>query len=349
MNKPKRPRIADVAQVAGVSEATVSVVLNNRVGENVRVSQATQQKIWDAVQQLGYVANPLAQSLAGGRNYIIAVFTFESIFPIDSRNFYYPFLIGIEEAAAEQGYDLLLITGSDHTPDGRRHIFQNGINRLNRADGAVLLGHGDKREINQLLAERYPFVYVGRRESPNDNMSYVAADYVAASGEVVEHLIKCGHRHIAYFRTALNTESSQDRETGFRMALEQHQLLVDHDCVWSGTPEQLSNDTFQQCIARGVSAIVAENNELGHKLLAAGNSQDLECPRDYSLAVLGNPLNPMIEAKDWTGFNIPRREMGREALRMLVELLTKSEDGITLPLRKTLDCIFDPGSTTRAV
>ena len=66
-SKKKRARLSDVAKRAGVSESTASVVLNNRVGVSIRVSEATQEKIWQAARVLGYVANPMAQSLAGGR------------------------------------------------------------------------------------------------------------------------------------------------------------------------------------------------------------------------------------------------------------------------------------------
>ena len=65
MSLSKNPKLADVARLANVSEATVSVVINGRVGQHARVSQATQEKIWSAVRELGYVANPAAKSLAG--------------------------------------------------------------------------------------------------------------------------------------------------------------------------------------------------------------------------------------------------------------------------------------------
>ena len=78
MKHSKRPTIHDVARLAGVSEGAVSAVLNNRVGQNIRVSEATQQRIVVAVRQLGYIANPAARSLVQGRTNIIAVFTFES-------------------------------------------------------------------------------------------------------------------------------------------------------------------------------------------------------------------------------------------------------------------------------
>ena len=347
MARTKRPRIADVAKLAGVSEGTVSVVLNNRVGESVRVSEDTQQKIWVAVRELGYVANPVAQSLAGGQNRIIAVFTFESIFPIDSRNFYYPFLIGIEEEADTQGYDLLLVTGSNGATNGTRHIFQNGINRLNRADGAILLGHGERSEVLQLLEEQYPFVFVGRRDSPLDTISYIAADYSAATVELVHHLVQNGHQQIAYVRSTRDTEASQDRENGVRTAFSVYDVTQFDDYLWRGVANSFSVESFTHYLTRGYTAFVAEDDELGRQILAVAEKYGAQCPRDYSLVVLGNPLNPMIDVPNWTSFNIPRRDMGRESFKMLLDLLTQPEDERETPLRKTLSCVFYEGDTVR--
>src|SRR5687768_15463198 len=144
MQMGRRYRIADVAKYAGVSKSAVSAVLNNRVGDGIRVSEETQQKIRDAVQVLGYVPNPVARNLARGHNNLLAVFTFEAMFPIDSRNFYYPFLMGIEEEAAQQGYDLLLSTAASDL-DMRGRIYPKGSNRLQLADGAVLLGQSPNK------------------------------------------------------------------------------------------------------------------------------------------------------------------------------------------------------------
>ncbi len=82
MNR-KRPNLEDVAKLAGVSPATVSAVINNRVGKHTRVSKATQKRIVEAVQTLGYIANPAARSLVGQKNRIISIFTYEPIFPLE--------------------------------------------------------------------------------------------------------------------------------------------------------------------------------------------------------------------------------------------------------------------------
>src|SRR5512133_2402972 len=117
-----RPRLSNVAKLAGVSTATVSAVVNHQMDRNIRVSPETQARVWKAVEELGYVANPVARSLAGGKNRLLGIFTYEPIFPFKHHDFFYPFLLGIEEEAEAQGYNLLLFTNVTNT-DGKRSIF----------------------------------------------------------------------------------------------------------------------------------------------------------------------------------------------------------------------------------
>jgi len=107
-----RPRLVDVAARAGVSTAIASTVLNKRGDSNMRASPETAERIRTAARELGYSPNPAAQRLALGRNRILGVFTFEPIFPLAQQDFYHPFLLGIEQEAEEQDYDLLLFTSA---------------------------------------------------------------------------------------------------------------------------------------------------------------------------------------------------------------------------------------------
>lgn len=103
--------------------------------------------------RIAICANPAARSLAGGQNRMLGVFTYESIFPVEHRNFYYRFLVGIEHEAEQMGYDLVLFTSTGGT-DGKRRIYRNDGNRLRLTDGAILLGLAeDKHELQQLVQE----------------------------------------------------------------------------------------------------------------------------------------------------------------------------------------------------
>ena len=133
----------DIARLAGVSQATVSLVLNNRSEATARIPAETRDRVLKVIRETGYVADPIARRMTKQRNRILGVFTYEPVFPSASGDFYHPFLVGIEERAERLGCDLLLFTSAPVT-DGRRRIFHEN-NRLRLADGCLLLG----REIDR--------------------------------------------------------------------------------------------------------------------------------------------------------------------------------------------------------
>jgi DNA-binding LacI/PurR family transcriptional regulator len=343
---PKRKsRISDVAKLARVSPATVSVVLNDQVGKSVRVSPETVQRVRQAALQLGYVASPLARRLAGGRNQILGIFTYEAVFPIESRNFYYPFLVGIEEEAQQTEYDLLLFTSSI-TPDGNRSVFRGQINRLQLADGAIFLGLGeDKRELAALRDEGFPFVYIGRREVPGGEISYVAADYTSATAEVVAYILQNGHQKVGYLRSHLGREAHVDRLSGYILALEDSGLPFEQDLIWSLERDEIDPRRVAAWLGQGITAFVTENNSLGFALLQSARELGKRPPDDFSMAVLGDPLVPNENLPDWTMFRIPRRAMGAQAVQLLVKILDDAENFNHDPYQVTLSCAFEPGAT----
>lgn len=339
----RRPRLIDVAQRAGVSSATASLVLNNRVTGNVRIPPETQQRVLAAAEELGYVADPVAQSLAKGRNGLLGVFTFEAIFPVTHRDFYYPFLVGIERAAEMLGFDLLLFT-STSVGDGRRRIYRDGRNRLRLADGAILLGvEESKAEVQALMHEGYPFVFVGRRELEDGEISYVAADYATATAELVERIATAGHRRIAYVGAEQYTESLLDRRRGYREGLAASGCPVDEGLLCL-CPEHCVNTTHLQALLdQGVTAVVMESGPIAHSLLQACSELTLDIPGDLSVGLLGNPYGDMESAAHLSGFNIPREEMGAQAVHLLTRLLDAKSSAT--PLQASLPCTPVMGGT----
>jgi DNA-binding LacI/PurR family transcriptional regulator len=192
--KAKRPTQADVAQRAGVSRGTVSLVLNQTEGR-VPISQETQERVMAAAQELGYLPNPMAQMLARGRTHIIGIFSFEGSFPYTPADFYYPYLVGIEREATIQNYNILLFTRKQaETP----YKFQNGINSLRLADGLILTGnYPDPATLRWLLQENYPFVLIGRSTIPHNEIDTIVNNHQPSSYEATRHLIKLNHRDMS--------------------------------------------------------------------------------------------------------------------------------------------------------
>src|SRR5687768_2564309 len=106
--KPKRPTQVDVALRAGVSRATVSLVLN-QTGGPVPIGEETRERVLAAAREIGYAPNPVAQMLARGSNHIIGFLSFDDIFLLAESDFYYPYLVGVQREAGEQNYHILLL------------------------------------------------------------------------------------------------------------------------------------------------------------------------------------------------------------------------------------------------
>jgi LacI family transcriptional regulator len=291
--------------MTGVSQATVSLVLNGRADADVRIAPETRERVLKAIRSTGYVADPVARRLASRHNRILGVFTYESVFPAGLGDFYHPFLVGIEECAERVGCDLLLLTSAP-VVDGRRRIFHQD-NRLRLADGCVLLGRSlDPAELERLLTEGLPFVSVGRRDDAGGPVPCVGADYPSATAAQVRAAKDLGHRRIVYVGQGAGPESHADRWKGFRSEIDgAHVTEADLDAVLATDP----------------TCVFVEEYADGIVLAQQAEARGLRVPEDLSFVALGDPTRPAVTDRDFTGYRIPRREMGWQAVELLMDLL----------------------------
>ncbi len=312
----------DIARLAGVSQATVSLVLNGAKSAAGRIPDETRERVRTVIRETGYVADPIARRMAKGLNRILGVFTYEPAFPSAQADFFAPFLFGIEETAQQLGYDLLLLTGAPATR-GKRKIFDEN-NRLRLADGCILLGREfDRLELRRLLAGDYPFVAVGRRDPVGKRkVPYVGGDYAPATAELVRLAIARGHRKLAYVGPAEGAESSVDRWRGFGSGLKGAQLVAHLPEVGGAAVPVLD-----AILAAGATA--AFFTELADAILveALARSRNLSVPGDLSIVVLGQHLRPQQSGTRFTTFSIPREEMARQATQMLCERIEAQSAG----------------------
>ncbi len=331
MAKAGRLTQRDIARIAGVSQATVSLVLNDAKAAAGRIPDETRERVQKAIRETGYVADPIARRMAKGLNRILGVFTYEPAFPSAQADFFAPFLFGIEETAQTLGYDLLLLTGAPANR-GKRKIFDEN-NRLRLADGCVILGREfDRAELKRLVAGDYPFVAVGRRDpigGPNGApVPYVGADYVEATAEMVRRAKARGHAKLAYVGPSQGAESSVDRWQGFASALDGAELVL-HIAEVGGKALPM----LEAIRASGASVVFFTEMADAVIVDAAARSQNLAVPGDLSIVVLGSHLRPMQSGTRFTTFSVPREEMARRATQMLCERIEAGSKGeqVVLP------------------
>ncbi|WP_020578126.1 LacI family DNA-binding transcriptional regulator [Actinopolymorpha alba] len=325
-----RVRQADIARRAGVSQATVSMVINGR-GDAAGIPAETQRRVLEASRSLGYVPNPVARNLRGKRTNLLGVHSFEAVFPLDRRDYYYEFLLGIEEEAESAGYDLVLFTSAGGEPDRRRRIYRDGVKRLTIADGSILLGvHSDRDELLRLVKDGYPFVHIGRRDIPGATIPFVTTDYARAVEQVVDNLLRLGHRRILYAGSEVPIEPQHDRRKGFRAALAAHKVRTGR--LVQLPPDAVTADWLKRLINDGYTAVLLEG--LPHARQALTAAAGVAIPDDLSVVVLDSPPSGTNEFAAWSTLRIPRTEMGRAAVRLLLSRLdqpTKAPVQLVLP------------------
>lgn len=213
--------IKDVAKAANVSVATVSRVLNKKSN----VSEEAIQAVNSAVQALGYSPNFLGRYLRKSETRRIL-----AIIASTEQSFYSDVIRGMEVAAFSQGYDVLIATTHDD-PNHEMHLLGMLFSRA--VDGAVLLGPNlDAATINS-LGEKHNIAMCLERLD-NCNVLTVTIDNVKAGRDAVNYLIRKGHKKIGLITTLQRSQSSIDREIGYKLALKDNGIPYNEDYVYFG-------------------------------------------------------------------------------------------------------------------
>jgi DNA-binding LacI/PurR family transcriptional regulator len=204
----RRPRLHDVAAEAGVSTATVSLVLRGAPGP----SGVTRERVLAAAARLGYRPDRAASLLARRRSRLIGVV-------MDIRSTFHAQLVeNVHEAAEEYGYDLVLSTVTRTRDEAR------AVETLldSRCEALILLGPESPAARLSALDRQLPVVAVGR-PVPSAGVDVVRAADDEGVAFAVDHLVGLGHRRIAYVDGGRGTIAAS-RRRGYQRTMRRHRL-----------------------------------------------------------------------------------------------------------------------------
>jgi LacI family transcriptional regulator len=340
MTNPRAGRMTQrrIAELAGVSQAVVSLVLNGKADEASRIPAETSARVMKVIRDTQYTVDPAARRLAGAGNEIIGVFTYEPAFPTEAQDFYTPLLAGIEAEAEALGCDLLMFTSAP-VHEGRRVLLHQN-NRLRLSDGCLLLGLAmEAGELERLVDDGFPFVAVGRRDVAG--VPYVGLDYVTPTAALVRRAAEAGHRRLTYLHLDSPGESVLDRQRGVREGAAEAGLEAELRAV---TDADLTADLVRSLVRDGTTLVVVETAEHAEALWQVATHLGLEVPRDLSMIVLSEHARPRPESPDFTRLRPLRSLLGARSLQLLSRLLHDPE----LPddeRRVLIDCETVAGGT----
>ncbi|HLS73038.1 MAG TPA: LacI family DNA-binding transcriptional regulator [Actinomycetaceae bacterium] len=304
----------DVARLAGVSEKTVSNVVN----DHPYVRPATRARVTQAISELGYRPNLSARGLRSGRTGVIGLAV-----PALRENYFAELADSVIHAAEEHGLSVLVEqTGGDRD----KELVAVTGGRLRFTDGLLLSPVGLGQRDAHLLDVPFPLVLLGERifGGPKD---HVAMHNTSAAEAAVRHLLDRGRRRVAVIGanvTDLTDASSASlRVRGYRRALDTAGIEFDPQlvCPTPGWNREAGAAAAHALVACGVpfDAVFALNDTLGLGVLRALDEEGLAVPEDVAIIGFDNVEEGRFAVPSLSSVDTGRDEIASMAVQMLLE------------------------------
>lgn len=329
--QPLASTIKDVARLAGVSVSTASLALRGKGP----VSPDTRRRVLEAAEKLQYRPNALARSLATRQSQTVGL-----ILPDIRDPYFHDIASGVEHVAWEHGYTLLL---ADTNRSEEKEIAVIEAFRSHRVEGIIVAGSGRVGEASIDIGPENnpPFVVLGRHEV---RVPSVRVDNVAAGRLATEYLIRTGRTRLALLGGPKGLTTSLDRAEGFQQALREAELTLDfaYSVEADFTPDGARAAVIglvQRLKNRGMplpDGIVAANDQMAIGALQALRAEGIAVPQTVAVVGIGDIPTATYVDPPLTTVALPTREMGREAMQLLLRLMggeAPPEQPVTLPLR----------------
>jgi LacI family transcriptional regulator len=308
-----RPTLAEVANAAGVSRATVSKVLNGRHD----VGPETRSRVEQLLAEHSYVRRTAirgdgAAPAATGRVLDLVVDTLESPYTLEVMR-------GVSEAADQADLELVLSRAGAKGEIGR---WSERVTSGGRRGVILVMAEVSPPQREVLSDAGVPLVLIDPLVVPDDVPSIGATNW-AGGLAATEHLIELGHRRIGVLAGPPGASTAVARVHGFRAALENAGLVVDPELIRHGDfGFELARDNTREMLRRPdrPSALFATNDGQALGALAAARECGLAVPADLSVVGFDGLVLAQTSAPPLTTIQTPMAEMGRTAVRMVGHL-----------------------------
>lgn len=308
--------IRDIAQAAGVSASTVSLVLR---GKENRISEETKARIQLIAKQMHYVPNQVAVSLVTKKTHIIGLVYSDMLNP-----FYSELAVGVERNAQLNDYRVLICNCDENV----QHCVSNiSLLESHCIDGFILqppetinAGLSQLHSLQEKLNNcSIPYVILDRaiHDVYHD---YVAADHQLGGYLATDHLVKLGHTRIGCITGSLSDYGCKRRLTGYQEVLANHGITYDPSLVYEGlylieTGYRGAMELFKQ----NVTAIFAFSDQIAIGVQRAASECGISIPRDLSLVGYDDSMIASLCAVPLTTVRQPIELLGRRACEILMD------------------------------
>ncbi len=305
------PNILEVAKLAGVSPATVSRVLHNYP----HIRAELRAKVLNAIAQLGYEPNRVAQRLRATHSHLIGMIVTDITNP-----FFNTIMASIENVFFNKGFSLLM---SNTASDPEKELAYLSMMENEGVAGLVIATTSENVDAVATLADKgLPIVIIDRRMTKG-RVDMVLSDNVAGACSGVEHLIKLGHKRIGHIGGPLRLTSGRERYQGYQQAMREAALPIEEGWVRFGNHKHQSG--YEQTLELlksnpALTALFIENNMMTLGALNAIHDLNLRIPDDIAIVgfddmpwavSLNPPLTTVAQATYDIGTQVATRLLER--------------------------------------
>jgi LacI family transcriptional regulator len=305
--------IRDIAELAGVSIATVSRAVNGR-GD---VSEGTRELVQRIAREHGYTASRDARGLSTGRTGLIGL-----TLPVIHPTYFSAIVASVAEALDEHDMRIVLCP-TQHQHDREVSLIERLMHGT--TDGAILVLPAESgSELRALVRQGYRCVVVDPSEHPDDDIPAVSAAHSAGADQAVRHLLDLGHRRIAAITGPRGRMATDERLRGYYAAmagagvLPEAELVAESDFQVEGG---FAAAARLLALRDRPTAIFAFNDPLAIGAMRAAAARGLRVPEDISIVGFDDTNEAQFVTPALTTVRQPLAEMGRMAVSLLIRLL----------------------------
>jgi len=323
----KRPTSQDVADLAGVSVTTVSFVINEKSGGNIRISEATRRKVWEAVEALGYHPSSAARALRTRRSHLLAL-----ILP-HLQSSYHPLLAAsIQKAAKQKNFDIIIYT-TQNSFQAEKELLNTVLSR--GVDGAIIHSIQQSSDDIEVLIEAGISVVIHGNSPTHTFADNVMIDEVKAVEDAVTYLIDKGHVRIATITGPKTTWVGRLRTKGYLNALQAHGIPIEEELIYEADfwTQGAGAQGMQYLLALNEppTAVIGASDPLAAEALLVVLDSGLSVPKDVAIIGIDDTPEAIMVRPRLTTIRKDVNLLGLTATQMLMERI---ESKNLLPARR---------------
>lgn len=288
------------------------------------------------MQELGYYPNSNAKNLVKKNVETLGIIMPRSAEDLFVNPFFPEVIRGIHVCAQDHHYDILMASGRDEVEE--KHTVER-IVYGKRVDGVILLcSRTSDRLIEQLDDQKISFVVIGKPLS-RPHVNWVDNDNIKASFDVTKHLIRMGHRRIAFISGSLDFVVSLDRLDGYRMALEGAGIAFQRELVVHGEfDRETGRRTFQELLSldKRPTAVITIDDVTALGLSLAAQELGFQIPNDVAIVGFNNTMISEYSYPGISSVDIGIFDLGYNAAKILIDQIKnpgKEARQMTIPTR----------------